>query len=92
MIKVLIGNKPANGGRYEYTDDDLDELSMVADSIRSIHQAMGYYSLYGDGDGEFTNNMVGVFHALEILVEPVTTFLACKCPIAKEEKQEEEVA
>jgi hypothetical protein len=92
MIKVLIGKQKTYDGRYKYTDADLNELQILTDSIRSIHQVMKRYALDSESDDEFSSNIVGVFSALEILIDPIVTFFVNRQPLAKEDGQAEEAA
>jgi hypothetical protein len=70
--------------RYEYTDRDIGELAILANSVQDIMHVMTVFCSYVFDKPEDMACSVSVFNALEILMKPITQFLDDACPLARE--------
>jgi hypothetical protein len=87
MLKLTFITEEQDKRRYEYTDHDVNDLAVIAEGILSIAHVYHHYACdypYGekkDRNGAFP----AIFPILEMLMEPIHSFLFEGAPMADEE-------
>ena len=76
-------------GRYEYTDNDINELACLASSIVSITKIMITHCL---NQKNSIDHEVPIFSVIELLIEPISTFLNEGAPMKEGDAAEQEGA
>jgi hypothetical protein len=77
MAKLNL-NFHQSTGRYNPTKYEIVQIESLALSIEAIIKVMAHYSVNYDNDkhsGEAMSNCLGVFNALELLIEPIVEYM-----------------
>jgi len=70
-LRLTFREGPQNG--YSLTGHEINELSIAAQGIKTITQAMSYYS--DDNPGMENPGYASVFNVLEWLIDPIVNYL-----------------